>query len=512
MFDRVAGEGSPLNCLGDLYKKCSRSRCHCFAAWSIMRVVYTGSNLNERLVADPPMNSAANPAQGTTRELFKLALPMVVSQGSYAVMVFCDRLFLSYLGPEYMAAAMGGGVASYFTFSLFMGVLSYANALVAQYYGAGNRDKCPRVVTQGLLMALASMPVIGLVAVGVYHLFATMGHAPQQLALERIYYQVLIIGCFFTLAKAVIASYFSGIGSTRVVMIADVLGVLMNIPLSYVLIFGKLGFPELGIVGAAWGTVIASMFALVIYGVFYFNIVHRRQFHVMESFHFDAGIMRRYIRLGFPAGFEMFMNVATFNLFVLLFQSYGIAAGAAAAIVFNWDMMSFVPMIGLHIAVMSLIGRYVGAGDMTRANGVIAAGFKMALSYSAVLGVLFILFRVELINVFARSGDDFSEIIDLGSFMMIGMACYVMADAAILIASGALRGAGDTRWLMTTSILLHWLMLIAQYFIIVVYGYGPRLSWVVFVAMLITLAVVYVWRLLGGVWRQPERLARVMLE
>jgi MATE family multidrug resistance protein len=65
---------------------------------------------------------------------------------------------------------------------------------------------------------------------------------------------------------------------------------------------------------------------------------------------------------------------------------------------------------------------------------------------------------------------------------------------------------------MTTSILLHWLMLIAQYFIIVVYGYGPRLSWVVFVAMLITLAVVYVWRLLGGVWRQPERLARVMLE
>ena len=161
---------------------------------------------------------------------------------------------------------------------------------------------------------------------------------------------------------------------------------------------------------------------------------------------------------------------------------------------------------------ISLIGRYVGARDMTRADGVIAAGFKMALSYSAMLGVLFIVFRVDLLNVFAGSGEDFTEIIELGGFMMVGLSCYVMADATILIAGGALRGAGDTRWLMTVSISLHWLMLIAQYFIIVVYGYGPRLSWAVFVAMLILIALVYLWRLLGGVWREPERLARVMQE
>ena len=75
-----------------------------------------------------------------------------------------------------------------------------------------------------------------------------------------------------------------------------------------------------------------------------------------------------------------------------------------------------------------------------------------------------------------------------------------------------MRGAGDTRWIMITSISIHWLMLIAQYFTIVVYGYGPLVSWWVFVAMLLSLALVYLWRLLGGTWRQPERLARVMLE
>ena len=451
-------------------------------------------------------------ARGTTRELFDLALPMVVSQGSFAVMVFCDRFFLSWLGPVYMSAAMGGGVASFFSVSLFNGVLAYANALVAQYYGAGETRKCPRVVTQGLIMAVASLPVIGLIAYGVYHLFGVMGHDPEQLALERVYYQILMLGAFFTLCKIVVGCYFAGLGRTRVVMIADVLGVMLNIPISYVLIFGKLGLPELGIAGAAWGTVIASAFTLAIYGLFYFNPVHREQYKVLESFHFDRGVMGRYLRLGFPAGFEMFMNVATFNLFILMFQSYGIAAGAAAAIVFNWDMMSFVPMIGLHIAVISLIGRYVGARDMTRADDVIAAGFKMALAYSATLGVLFIVFRVDLLNVFAGSGEDFTEIIEIGSYMMVGLSCYVMADATVLVAGGALRGAGDTRWLMISSITLHWMMLIAQYFIIVVFELGPRLSWAVFVVMLIMLAVVYLWRLLGGVWREPERLERVMQE
>jgi len=458
------------------------------------------------------MTTATFTSKGTTRELLDLALPMVVSQGSFAVMVFCDRWLLSLLGPEYMSAAMGGGVASFFSISLFMGVMSYANALVAQYYGAGDFHKCPRVVTQGLLMTAMCLPIIGLITLGVYHLFGIIGHAPEQLALERVYYLILMQGAFFNLCKACIASYFSGIGRTRVVMISDLLGVVVNIPLSYALIFGKLGLPELGIAGAAWGTVIASLFALLIYGLFYFERAHRQQFKVGQSFHLDRGIMRRYARLGFPSGFEMFMNVATFNLFVLLFQSYGIAEGAAAAIVFNWDMMSFVPMIGLHIAVISLIGRYVGAGDMSRANQVIVAAYKLALGYSFTLAVIFICFRVELINVFSGSGADFTKIVEIGSFMMVGLACYAMADASVLISSGALRGAGDTRWLMTVSITLHWLMLVAQYFIIVVFRLDARISWVAFVIMLLLLAATYLGRLLGGVWREPERLAKVMQE
>jgi MATE family multidrug resistance protein len=446
------------------------------------------------------------------RELLNLALPMVVSQGSFAAMVFADRLFMSFIGPGHMAAAMGGGIASFLSLSLFLGVMSYANALVAQYYGAGAMHKCPRVVTAGLLMAILFLPFIAVVAYFVYQLFAAMGHQSEVVALEQTYYRILLYGCFFNLSKACIASYFAGIGRTRVIMIADVFGMLINIPLSYALVFGALGLPALGIAGAAWGTVISTVFALAVFLGFYLSRDHRLQFRVRESLRIDWGILRRYARLGFPSGFEMFMNIATFNLFILMFQAYGVAAGAAAAIVFNWDMVSFVPMIGLNIAVISLIGRYVGARDMSKANAVIAAGFKLALSYAACLGLLFIVLRQPMIGIFASSGADFSEIRRLGGFMMVGLACYVLADAALLIAGGVLRGAGDTRWLMITSISLHWAMVVAQYYVILVLQLSAETSWRIFVASILLLALIYLWRLYGGVWRQPERLDRVMQE
>ncbi|MFC1796564.1 MATE family efflux transporter [Pseudomonadota bacterium] len=448
----------------------------------------------------------------TLRELLRLSFPMVVSHGAFAVMIFTDRWFMAQIDATHITAALGGGVAAYFTFSLFMGIITYANALVAQYFGTGEYAKCPRVVTQGVIMALSSLPLLALGACLVGHLFEKMGHHPDQVELERVYFFILMSGSIFTLVKACIASYFSGIGRTRVVMISDVLGVLLNIPLTWMLVFGKFGLPELGIAGAALSTVIASVFTIGLFLSFYFARDHREQFQVLKSFHFDARILRRYLRLGTPSGFESFMNTATFNLFLLMFQSYGIVQGASIAIVFNWDMLSFIPMIGLNIGVMSLIGRFVGARDMARANQVISSGFIMALGYSGLLAILFLIFRVQLVEVFASPGEDFTQIRNLASQMMIGLTTYMMADAIIIIAGGALRGAGDTRWLMTTSISLHVLMLIAQYFIIMVFDYGPIASWWTFVAMIISLAVIYLWRLLGGVWRHPDRLARVMVE
>jgi MATE family multidrug resistance protein len=448
----------------------------------------------------------------TLAELTRLAIPMVVSQGAFAVMIFTDRYFMSQIDPAHMAAALGGGVASFFSFCFFVGLFSYSNALSAQYLGAGETEKCPKVVTQGLIMTLMSAPFLTLITFLVAGIFAGMGHDPVLVELERTYYLILMSGVLITLAKVVISSYFAGIGRTYVVMICDVFGLAINVPLSYAMVFGKFGFPALGIVGAGISTVASSILALLLFVAFYFHKEHRDAFGVLRSFVLDTGIMRRFWRLGFPSGLEMFLNVAAFNLFLLMFQSYGVVEAAAAAIVFNWDMLSFIPMIGLNVAIISLIGRFVGARDMERTNEVITAAFALGLTYSAVLVVIYVLFRYPLVEVFAPPSGDFSAIRELSAFMMLGLCSYVIADAVLLVCGGVLRGAGDTRWLMVASVSLHWAMLVAQYIIILVLKLSPRVSWLAFVALVLSIALVYALRLYHGRWRDREVLERVMAE
>ncbi|MAW38341.1 MAG: MATE family efflux transporter [Gammaproteobacteria bacterium] len=437
---------------------------------------------------------------------------MVVSQGTFAVMIFTDRYFMSQIDSVHMAAALGGGVAAFFSFCFFTGLLSYANALTAQYLGAGELAKCSKVVTQGIVITIMCSPFLVIITYFVSGIFENVGHDPIQVELEKTYYVILMLGVIITLTKTCLSSYFAGIGRTRVVMICDVCGLLFNVPLCYVMVFGKIGLPALGIVGAGVSTIIASLFACILFIVFYLRREHRDKFSVMSSFQIDWGVLRRFWRLGFPSGLELFLNVAAFNLFLLMFQGYGIVEGASAAIVFNWDLLSFVPMIGLNIGVISLIGRFVGANDMARTDEVMSAGFFLGIVYSAILAILYITFRFPLVEVFSPPEGDFSEIRDLSAFMMIGLSSYVIADAMIIITGGVLRGAGDTRWLMYASVGLHWAMLIAQYYVILVWEFGPRVSWLTFCAMIFAIAIVYIWRLQNGVWRDPERLKLVMNE
>ena len=448
----------------------------------------------------------------TLFELVKIAVPMVVSQGAFAVMIFTDRYFMSQIDPVHMAAALGGGVATFFSFCFFSGLFSYTNAMAAQYLGAREEAKCSKVVTQGMIMTLMSIPLLVIITFSVAGIFEGMGHDPIQVELERSYYMILMLGTPVFLAKICIASYFAGIGRTYIVMICDVCGLVLNVPLCYAMVFGKFGLPEMGIVGAGFSTIIAEFFSFSLFIIFYLQKEHREKFKILQSFHLDMGILRRFLRLGFPSGLELFLNVAAFNLFLLMFQAYGVVEGASAAIVFNWDILSFVPMIGLNIGVISLIGRFVGAQDMERANEVIAAGFLMGIAYSAVLAILYITFRFQLVEIFAPPDGDFSEIRSLAAFMMVGLSSYAMADAICLVSGGVLRGAGDTRWLMIVSVSLHWAMLVAQYFIILVFKLDPRISWLAFVVLMLCIAVVYMWRLVSGKWRDLERLKLVMAE
>ena len=457
------------------------------------------------IVSPAEMNK---PNKTTLQRLLSIALPMVVSQASDSIMMFVDRVFLSRVGELHLAASMAGGLTMFMLSSFFVGTVGYVTAIVAQYYGAKRYELCGEATFQSILIALACYPVLLGLSPLVRYFFVLAGHAPRQIELGYLYFQTLIFGSVFLILRYALAGFFLGVGRTTVVMLANLVGMLVNIPVNYALIFGKLGFPEMGLRGAAIGTIAgnATIFAILL--LFYLRGANRDQFNTNRSLHFRPQIMGKLLRFGVPAGFEMFLSVTAFNLFVQFMHSYGTVVAAAVTITFNWDIVAFIPMLGMSHATTALVGQNIGAGDREEARRSTYTALRVAWVYSGFMVLLFVFGTRYLVGAFASGfGANAAQIASLAVVMLRLAAIYTLADSAQLVFTGALRGAGDTRWVMRMSIVLHWVFSGVAIFLIRSIQADPVTVWVVFIAFVLGLGLVMFLRFRSGKWRQIQLIS-----
>jgi MATE family multidrug resistance protein len=441
----------------------------------------------------------------TLGRLLSIALPMVVSQASDTIMMFADRMFLSRVGELHLAASMAGGLTMFMLSSFFVGTVGYVTAIVAQYYGAKHYRLCGQSTFQAILVALACYPLLLGLSPLVRYFFSVAGHRPQQIELGYVYFQTLVFGSVFLILRYALAGFFLGIGRTTVVMLANMAGMVINIPANYVLIFGRLGFPQLGMRGAAIGTIAgnATIFAILL--LFYLRGANRSQFKTNESLKLKPRIMAKLLRFGIPAGFEMFLSVTAFNLFVQFMHSYGTVVAAAVTITFNWDIVAFIPMLGMSHATTALVGQNIGAGDHEEARRSTYVALRVTWIYSGTMVVLFVFATRFLVGAFASSFEaNATQITSLAVVMLRLAAVYTLADSAQLVFTGALRGAGDTRWVMRTSIGLHWIFSTIAIFLIRYLQADPVTVWIVFIAFVVGLGLVMFLRFRRGKWRQIQ--------
>ncbi len=450
----------------------------------------------------PDRSDPSLPRQGGLREMLAISLPMVVSHASETVLVFTDRLFLSRLGPVEMSAAMGGGLTAFMMTTFFLGLIGYSTALAAQYLGAGRKHLCAAVLSQTLILALAAYPLILALRPLAHGLFALTGLPAAQLGPQTLYFDILLGGTILALLRCCFASFFSGVGRTRVVMLSALTAMLVNVGANWVLIFGHLGFPALGIRGAAYGTLFGSFCGLLVLVAACLAPGNRREFTVTVP-RITREVMAKLLRFGYPAGVELFLNLLAFTGMILLFHSHGLATATAVTIVFNWDMVSFVPLLGIQIGVVSLVGRYMGAGRPDIAERVTFSGLKMGWAYSSVILVLFIGFPEQLVEVFQPREPDpvFAGAAPLAVNMLRLAALYVLADAVMVVFSGALRGAGDTFWTMCLSVGLHWLLLPALLISLKILHLPPQIAWLTVVILFLSFSGVFYLRFRSGRWR-----------
>lgn len=441
---------------------------------------------------------------GGMKEMLGIAVPMMISLSFDSVMTFIDRIFLSRLGSEVMSAAMGGGVASFTTMTFFFGLIGYSTALVAQKLGAGQIRRAPRVIDQALIIAIIAWPLMLLASPLMKQVFIHSGIDARQLEHQLAYYSILMLGAIIPLCRHAFASFFSGIGETRVIMIASFTGLVVNAALDWVLIFGRFGAPAMGIRGAAIATLIGGFCSLVVLAIQYYRKSMRRRFGIRFALRFDAKSLRSLLRFGTPAGLELFLNLLAFQGMITVFHSRGLDVAAAATIMFNWDMVTFIPLLGIEVGVTSLVGRYVGAKKPAAIRRAIRSGLFIGWIFTAFVFAAFLGLPEYLVNFFRPEHADaaFTQAYPLAVFMIKVASIYILIEAIMVVFAGALRGAGDTFWTMNAMVVIHWILVGALWLMLIRFGMSGQASWVILVMLFMAFPSVLWLRWRSGRWKK----------
>ncbi len=441
-------------------------------------------------------------------DVLKIALPMIISTASHSVIVFCDRLFLSKLSIETLAASMPAGLSVFVFLSFFFGLTGYVNALSSQYYGAKKYSRCGLTVWQGIYISIIAYFILILFIPAGKFFFELFKLDSRIIKYAELYYSILMFGSIFTLLDNTISSFFSSIGETKIIMYANISGMLINIPLNYLFIFGLpqnnlINYSGSGIKGAAIASVISTFVCLIILLSKFFDAKHRQKFGTLKECRIDTTIIKKLFQYGGHSGVELLLNISAFNFFVFIIGSIGIIEQSAVNITFSWNLLAFLPLIGISIATTSLVGKNIGSKNISGAETAIFSSLKIAYFYMFFLVMAYLFFPEMLVKIFCTSKDaSFSAVFDLSVKMLRFITVYMFTDVILVILAGALRGAGDTKFIMVTSALMHWFCLVLPAAAAVYYWKANVINvWFIFIIFSIALMFLYLFRFLGGKWK-----------
>lgn len=437
------------------------------------------------------------------RDVLGLALPLVISMISWTAMHFCDRVFLSWYAPQAMAAALPAGLVSFAILCLPLGVTTYVSTFVAQYEGAGKPERVGLVVWQGVRVGVISAPLFLATIPLAPALFRMAGHGQELAELETLYYQVLAFGAGAWVTGAAMAAFFTGRGQTRVVMTVDSAAALVNIVLDYAWIFGCWGLPALGIEGAAWATVASQWFRMAVYTWLIFRPAYRGRYAMIAGCRFDRALFGRLLAYGGANGMQLLADVAGFTLFILLVGRLGERAMAATTAAFNVNAMAFVPMLGLGMGVSTIVGQQLGRNRPDLAARATWTAMVMAWGYMGAMTALYVLVPDLFLLGYAAgmSPEEFAALRETTVVLLRFVAAYCLFDAMNVVFCGAIKGAGDMRFVFLTNLLMSAPPVVAVWIGIDLLGLGLTWCWVVITAWVSALGLIYGLRFLQGRWR-----------
>ena len=380
-----------------------------------------------------------------------LAGPMIVATTSFTLMQFVDRIMVSRLGTAALAAVLPAGFMASIPSACVMGVFASIGTFVSQSLGRGDKRECTSYFWQAVYMGLVFS--IAVLAIGwplAPSIFRAFGHEPEVAALEVIYFRIMLIANTAAVFVWAGSQFFMGIHRPIVTMYAALTAQVVNITVNYILIFGKLGFPRMGIAGAAWGTVVGIVIGGSIRMATFLSGDIRREYANSRMWNIDVRKMRDILKIGLPAGLELALSTGLWGAILFwLVGGLGKEAQAATSAALACTNLSILPIEGIRMALTSAVGKSIGSGRPGTAASQTQVCLRVSVIYMGLIGLCFLIFRRQLMGIW--SGDN--QVVAIGVKVLIIAAVYQVFYAARTVYSGALRGAGDTVWLAIASAL-----------------------------------------------------------
>jgi MATE family multidrug resistance protein len=391
------------------------------------------------------------PSQAGLREILHLALPIIASMASYTMMGFIGTWLVALVGTAEVAAAMPAGLVAYALTALPLGITQCVSTFTAQALGRGAPREGAAFAWQGLYLSLA----VGIASFGLWpvapEFFALFDHEPEVVVLEVTYFRIRLWGIGLAVFVGALNGFFYGIHRPLIPLVAMVAANIVNVLFASVLIFGKLGFPALGLAGAALAFVLGFIVqVLMLFGAFLSRPCHEA-FTTRSTWRLAWLRMRQLVHIGWPAGVQSAMDVLGWGvLIVLLVGRFGKEQSAASNIAIQYMTISFMPAFGLSQALTAIVGRYIGEGRRELVIQRTYEAFFLATVYMALMGIVYFLLRAPLMAFFTTD----PAVIQIGGTILLCAAVFQIFDGMGITFAGALRGAGDTHWIAGITMLL----------------------------------------------------------
>lgn len=387
------------------------------------------------------------------------------------------------------------------------GVGGYAGVFIAQYTGRGEHKRVSTVLWQGIYFTIFSGILLWCIAVFLSGpLFSLAGHPPEVQLLEEIYFSILCKGAILHVGMVTLSTFFSGRGLTRPVMIITFIGVLVNVPLDYALIFGHWGMPELGITGAAIATIVGWAVNVILLVSLIFTQKNNLRFGVFSNYGFNKEIFTRLMRYGIPGSLQFTLDILAFTFFILLVGRIGKTELAATNIVLSINALAFMPSMGVSQGVSVLVGQALGRKEPLMAINSVTSASHLLIGYILVIDLIFIFAPNLVLEPFLAAQQEpasYIELLRISTSLLHIIAAYLLFDALYMVVSGALRGAGDTRFMMLAiGIVSPVCLVLPVYFGVTYFSMSVEAAWLCIVLFITVLFALSTLRYRHGAWQK----------